>query len=448
MSGPKVVRVVTREELQARANVVLSRLDEALRRWERRVANLGLSDGALSQNMRARRDALARMIDADQFAAFERDATSEIAYLEANYEEQRVAAEQERAQQIARRLARKENARWLSTSLRCKCKGNSRASELAAKLESLVSAPTSDQLDSLCAEATRLLADGDSTGLSDAAKAIAERLAPGGEPQSAASMAKRPTAPDNRIDVLVRQLATLTTILGEEATQGFQARLEALLLAEQGMNRNMQLDTLTTQLSDAVKAAREVDALVSKVSELNASLEALHAGTDEWERLFQEGMRNRSATILTEALSLGTALLSEATALVASRARRLAVLDGLSKLGYIVSEGMTTTTEEFGRLVLRRADSAAYGVEVVVGRSEKMQVRAVALSEERDKASDVPAESIWCSDFGRLQKQMQDVGSTVDIEKSFPVGAVPLKVVTLVEEEVIARKSRLRSGSR
>jgi len=278
-----------------------------------------------------------------------------------------------------------------------------------------------------------LLADLDTSSLSDEAKTIAERLASGAEAQSPRAMPGRPT--DTRIDVLVRQLATLTTILGEEAAQGFQGRLEALLLAEESANRNMRLGTLTAELSDSVRLAREVDALVSNVSELNASLEALHAGTAEWKRLFKEGVGNRSATILGEALKLGTALLSEATALVASRARRSAVLDGLRKLGYTVSEGMATTTEEFGRLVLRKADSPTYGVEVVGGTTEKMQVRAVALSEDRDEAGDVPAESTWCADFGRLQKQMRSLGSTIDIEKSLPVGANPLKVLARVADE-------------
>ena len=64
---------------------------------------------------------------------------------------------------------------------------------------------------------------------------------------------------------------------------------------------------------------------------------------------------------------------------MAPAARRRAILQGLSSLGYEVTEGMATAWVEQGRVVLRKAASPDYGVELGGGiQSDRLQVRAVA----------------------------------------------------------------------
>jgi hypothetical protein len=149
----------------------------------------------------------------------------------------------------------------------------------------------------------------------------------------------------------------------------------------------------------------------------------------------------------SEAESLEAAIAAAQAALDASRrrraadARRTAVLQGLSSLGYTVTEGMATALAEGGRLVVKKPDMAGYGVEVAGGaEAERLQVRAVALSKVRDTTKDHDGETAWCSDFSHLREALAAVGTDVVIEKALPVGKVPLRVVE--EADVVEEQRR------
>ncbi|MNR21080.1 hypothetical protein D3C85_1379590 [compost metagenome] len=94
--------------------------------------------------------------------------------------------------------------------------------------------------------------------------------------------------------------------------------------------------------------------------------------------------------------------------------------------------------------MLRKVATPGYGVEVG-GKADngRLQVRAVALSGDRDKTRDRDIETIWCSEFQRLQALLKDRGSELLIERSLSVGEVPLKEASAsiqVAEAVIAQK--------
>ncbi len=109
--------------------------------------------------------------------------------------------------------------------------------------------------------------------------------------------------------------------------------------------------------------------------------------------------------------------------------RRLAVLQGLASLGYEVAEGMATAWAKDGKVVLRRAASPGYGVEIFGGISDdRLQVRAVGLG-AHDGNHDRDAETIWCSEFERLRQIVAKSGGEVAVEKALAVGATPLKTI-------------------
>ena len=118
---------------------------------------------------------------------------------------------------------------------------------------------------------------------------------------------------------------------------------------------------------------------------------------------------------------------------MAAEERRRAVLEGLASLGYEVSEGMATAWVEGGRVVLRRAASPGYGVELSGGsQSDLLQVRAVGIgnpTDARDTSRDRDMETIWCGEFQRLQALVGKSGGNLSLESARPVGQYPLKVV-------------------
>src|SRR5680860_1094561 len=95
MSGPKVIRIVTREEKIVNCRGLLSRLDQALNRW---VAQMRRTDLANQQEiiaMQSRRDEIAALIDTDRFLEFQKAAPAEMVMLE-NDVDKRLAKEAKR----------------------------------------------------------------------------------------------------------------------------------------------------------------------------------------------------------------------------------------------------------------------------------------------------------------------------------------------------------------
>ncbi|SCU73438.1 hypothetical protein CNECB9_1100029 [Cupriavidus necator] len=58
-----------------------------------------------------------------------------------------------------------------------------------------------------------------------------------------------------------------------------------------------------------------------------------------------------------------------------------------------------------------------------------LQVRAVALTSDRDTNRDKDVETIWCGEFTRLQQLVTENGNDLLIERAMGIGQVPLKVV-------------------
>lgn len=125
---------------------------------------------------------------------------------------------------------------------------------------------------------------------------------------------------------------------------------------------------------------------------------------------------------------------------VEAGARRAAVLEGLTGLGYEVAEGMRTAWAQDGRLVLRSASRPDYGVEVNAA-GERMQMRPVAFDAGGvgpDPSRDRDAETIWCGDVSALQETLGNAGGGLVIEKSLPIGATPLKRIAVAAGEAAA----------
>jgi hypothetical protein len=127
-------------------------------------------------------------------------------------------------------------------------------------------------------------------------------------------------------------------------------------------------------------------------------------------------------------------LIEEEFKAMAAEERRRAVLEGLSSLGYEVSEGMATAWVQNGQIVLRKAANPGYGVELSGGsKSDLLQVRAVGIgnsAEARDANRDRDMETVWCGEFDRLKALVAKAGGNVSIESARPVGQFPLKIVS------------------
>jgi hypothetical protein len=120
-------------------------------------------------------------------------------------------------------------------------------------------------------------------------------------------------------------------------------------------------------------------------------------------------------------------------------ARRRAVLEGLSKLGYEVKEQMATAWVKDGRIVVSKPGSTDYGVEIgAPADASKMQVRLVGSDRPaapRDTRRDTDMETIWCSEFTKMKAQLAEAGTDVVIERALGVGVQPVKTISFAADQ-------------
>lgn len=432
MSGPKVVRVVTREELVAAGEALLRRLDAALGEWEQCAAEAGASP-ADWKACKERRDALERMLRADKFNEFSRAAADEVGFLEADSEKRLERAAQVRAQEKVRLESGRELARALLRQ------GGSSSQDKEQLERAAAGELDLKEVDAVLARARQVFFQSSDPKLSEAQKELAARLAAGEKADDIEAWRARSVAASARVAALLADVANLE-LLGarEKAAQLQQEVLTACALEDEGV-RGMRLDTLQVKLKRAKDDALVLARLRRQARLLSAEAAQMPEGADIVKSL--AAAAQAAPDELLAAINSGQARLEEVRAASAAESRRRAVLTGLRELGYQVQDHLSTATTAGGRLVVRAATESNYGVEITAGVGmERMQVRTVALSADRDTSGDLPAEQRWCGDFGELQKRLKSQGTEVVVEKALGVGAVPVKMLADVHLEQRTRR--------
>jgi hypothetical protein len=440
MSGPKVVRVVSRDELVAAGEAFLRRLNAALSQWEEDCIAIG-TDVAEYEAARSRRDALEQMLRADQFALFGQAVQSEIEYLQLDATKRRERAVLARVQERLRQERGIEVARALLK----------RASEAPFDLrqELQIAAEGGFDLagtDAVLSRARQHLFKVDDAALTQNQKELAARMAQSAEGELFNAAIASGVAPDERLQAMFAHLAELDFLGGaEQAKELNEQLLQARDIAEES-RRHMRLDTLVIGIRKAKEAAVALASLHRSAQILVAEIPADADGDILRQRLVAAASRGN----LLELQSVIEQTENDFSDLKTTRAvaqRRQVILAGLVELGYEVHEELSTATTNNGRIVMRDSANADYGVELAsTPGMERIQVRTVAFESDRNTAGDIPAEQRWCTDFGRLQATMKAAGTDLIIEKALGVGAVPLKVLNLTLSEERRHKSSTQIG--
>ncbi len=425
MSGPKVVRIVTREEILEICHGMLTRIDAALSEWKRiGRRNDCIDDEALAAAQR-RRDALAALIAADRFMDLQKQAPIEEAFLRNDVQVRlaKVAAVQAAARSRGRR--EREAAASLLRTLRGT--GEPLNPDLERGLERGDAAALAEGFAALARRPAG----------PTASRELAERLRGDEAPASFADwLATRPaTEADPAVARIEARIAELRPYVDETTSAAWGRRLDEALDAEPA-RRGLLLDGLDVATGRELTEARTRAAAATDLRLLAAELGA--AGLDL--KALTLGMEALNAAAIATRIEEGRAALEAHRQARASAARRAAVLEGLTGLGYEVTEGMRTTWAQDGRLVVRSASRPDYGVEVSAG-GERMQMRPVAFDAGGvgpDPSRDRDAETIWCGDVSALRESLGDAGGGFVIENALPIGATPLKRIAVAAGEEAA----------
>lgn len=434
MSGPKVVRVVTREELVSQCQALLARLDQSITLWKEACESLGQANQSDMEKVVARRKELEALFRSDKFQDFTRSTSEEMAFLESDIGRRQALFLEVRAREAARREAGQQAAQTLLSAL----KGR-RGSVDEGLLKSLELAAAGrlgrEEADKLLAQGFKSLSSAGEQGLSQSQLDLAKRLSSGIGAEGLVQWTASSEPTDPRLDAVVRGIAELSLYAPSGLAAELEKRLEAVRSTADSGQRNMRLDSLNIDITEVRLLAVKVSGLVKDIKLLDAELESFGEETGELRRRLESALQDRKVDGLEVALKVAQTGFAEMQKESAARKRRHVVLHGLAKLGYSVNEGMSTALADAGRVVVKKPDFPGYGIELMgAGDSARLQVRTVALSAARDKSRDLDAESRWCSDFTKLKTELEKSGTHLIIERAKAVGEVALRELDLQEE--------------
>lgn len=440
MSGPKVVRIVTREEIIAICEGHLQRLERAVDRWQTQATRLGeLSEQERSASLE-RHARLRALLAEDRLAELQKAVPVEIEHLRRDLEDREERAIIRAAERRQRDRRVHENAKILLDALQANPESVDQA--LLESLSRLANGASQEDAERLLAEGfAHLSKASEKPTLSDTQRSLAQQLKVD-EPEVSLRewiAAREPDATrDVRLLRIDRHIVELQLLQGAECAAPFLLALERAETETDAKRRNLLLDSLVLDLAASTRNFRCQRECLEQLQDLASEVKT-YTGVEHATLLGHID----ACTTDTE-LSVTTGLIEQCKTLIASHlqdqaalARREAVLDGLASLGYEVREGMATAWAENGKVVLRKAAIPGYGVEVG-GKADngRLQVRAIALSSDRDKARDRDIETIWCGEFQRLQALLKGKGSELLIERALSVGEVPLKETNISEPGV------------
>ena len=433
MSGPKVVRIVTIEEVLEICRGHLARLDAAIGRWEK----ISRRNDAVTNDevaaMRARRAEIAALMSKERYLDLQKRAPEELQWIEADLEKRLAAAarriadaqtSERRRSALAAQLLRQPT---ISATLRRDLEAIARGADkdgshaeavIGEALRSTAAAAGAEQRSpELVALAQQLAGDHKGLTLDDW---LATHVA-----------AKEDEAADDRISAAIAGLAVAGA---EQEAAAISQRYDALLAEPSSAARKMRVDSLLLEIGRSLERHRERARLMTDLEQTLAEARIVLGPTHASLVAEAQGILQREdLAALAPARSRLIEIIDAQRKADAAAARRHAVLTALAEVGYQAREGMETATPSGASLVLRRASHPEMGVEIAGGTaSARLQMRPVrfaAPNAPTDAGKDRDIETIWCADFDTLHDRLRALDADVAIERATPIGSSPVMVV-------------------
>lgn len=437
MSGPKVVRIVTREEMIARSEAYLRQLEAVTAHWEQQSKKIGeLTDSDLVAT-RSRGAQVRALLANDRFSDIQREVIAEVAFLKRDLveREQRVIERAAEKRRYSRRI--QENAASLLVAI--SQRSITASDDLLDRINELARGNVHDEAEAILAGGFALLVPTlEDPSVSAEQRALAHQLNEEAAPTTIGEWSRQnanTSTRDERESRIDRYISELEVFGGIELSRHYIERLRTASTEERVQHRNLLLDSIVLDLAQATRSGQRQREALGELNEVSVELSSIPGETAAnllaKVRLLQP---DSDIALIESLLTSCRAAVTDHEQHESSLARRRAVLEGLASLGYEVREGMATAWAESGRMVVRKSSTPGYGVELA-GRADngRLQVRAVALTQDHDKRRDKDIETIWCGEFKKLQGHLSATGCNLTVEQARGVGEVPLKIVAIEE---------------
>jgi hypothetical protein len=434
MSGPKVVRVVTREEIEATCRRHIKDVEEAVGAFIRVAKRLNLDDASLRAGLQSRLDDLERSLKAERWMDVQKQGPKTISFLRSETERIRNEAVAAAASVMSKRRRIVDSARSLIVAYE-----NSGTAIPANLAQVIASAMDVEQevlpgLQSVVEQASRALMSSvepdrpsakliqfaDRLGKGEFGVTMNEWLA--AHPQSS-------SIEDSRLDAL---LAEISVSMNSTVAVAFFQR--AARIAEESLpsRRALLTDSLILDIAEQLKKQRTTDEAMARLRDARASLAAIASpATKRIEAAISAALATEDLTNLDKLVAEARAVADREAHAFNARARRKAILSGLATLGYEIRTTMETTWARDGRLIVKKPDQSDYGVELgAPADASRLQVRLVGSETPRaprTTSRDKDEEVIWCGEFERLRALIAAQGGGVEIERALAPGVQAVK---------------------
>lgn len=246
----------------------------------------------------------------------------------------------------------------------------------------------------------------------------------------------------DRIEGLLMQLELLST--SSDAAE-LRARLDALDGESDPRQRRLRLDSLSLQISQALQRGKETMAHLALLDELEAQIGVYDAVPED---LLQSIAVQRQSQTLSPALDeLRQAVerwCEEQDQRMDGDRIRSVVIESLRELGYDVIEGMATGWADGGSVVLQKAGSNDYAVELqdINGRLRSQVLRygdPDAPVSDQQRQRDTEIEQQWCTAHAQTLANLRKEGMEAQIMAKRDPGEVPMVVVRATDTDRTGR---------
>jgi hypothetical protein len=432
MSGPKVIRIVTREEILAICRGMMAQVNEVLSVCERDAARSHVLNAETSARWRSEVARLEDSLKRDEFRAFQKQAPQLIETIRHEMAA-RIESQQSAAAATRRRTTSlMHTARQLQTQLRDSTVNIPQ--DLSRQLQDAAAGRLEvDQLEQVVAQTLRNLPTSSEAELTPQQRETLRKLS--GEDSMSTfaewvATAIREPPQMKQLDRCVGQLAACgATVAAATLTD----RMDLLQQEANSERRNLLMESLCLEAAALVRKEQQHAAMCQAASDLRVAIQSAGDGElcrEGLERLASALHDRKPAAVQAEMKALQEQH-HEAARQRAVQASRLALLSGLKELGYSVHEGMATLWNQQQKLIVRHPQKKGTAVELgVVGQNNQFQARVVALqNESRETKSDHQVETEWCDSLEQIQSKIAQTGAELRIERAIAAGQNPLKVV-------------------
>ncbi|MCX5954307.1 MAG: hypothetical protein NTZ40_12635 [Cyanobacteria bacterium] len=428
MSGPKIVDIRVLQAIQERQRRLQEqRLKQLQNQWrsQRKRLEQSLKElqplanseviGAMEKSMTAMDRRFEKIQEADSLEDLQRRGEQQLQFMASELDQLR--EQMNNAITEVRQRSRSMQAAANDLAARLQAAG------LVEESRSLLQAPSAAGLELAAQQLGRKLRNESDQDFRQALADLAVEASP-------ARLEHKAVDPEReRIEKLLVQLELLDD---SNETTGLRSRLEALDGEQDQRQRRLLLDSLSLELSQTLqRRAREAQRLAI-LDELEAQLGVFNAAPTGLKTAISAFRDGQGASLSDLRHAVEAWCEQEALRLDGERVRSV-VLGSLRELGYDVREGMTTAWVEGGSIVVQKAGSSEYGVELqdVDGRMRTELVRfgdPGAPVTEQQRQRDTEIEQQWCTAHAQTLENLRKEGMAAKVMAKREPGEVTLTV--------------------